>query len=173
MNLEGKKVAVLVEQMYQEMEFWYPYYRLTEAGASVTSVGPQAGTTYPSKHGYPARAEVSAGDVKGADFDALVIPGGYAPDHMRRDPAMIDLVRDAFQAGKVVAFICHAAWLPISAGILEGKMATCFFSVKDDLVNAGATYVDEPVVCDGNLISSRKPDDLPHFCRAIIETLSE
>lgn len=173
MNLNDKKVAVLAENLYQDMELWVPYYRLQEAGASVTIVGTEADTVYESKHGYPARSEVAARDVNGADLDAVVIPGGYAPDLMRRDAGMVALVRDAFEAGKLVAFICHAGWLPISAGILEGKTVTGFFAIKDDLKNAGATYVDEPVVCDGNIITSRKPDDLPHFCRAIVEALGE
>jgi protease I len=173
MNLDGKKVAILLENNYNEFEFWYPYYRLKEAGATVSVVAPEAGTTYESKNHLPAASEVAARDVQGADFDALVIPGGYAPDQMRRHAAMVDLVRDAFGAGRVVAYICHAGWLAASAGILDGKTATGFFSIKDDLANAGATYVDEPVVRDGNLISSRKPDDLPDFCRTIIEALGE
>jgi protease I len=173
MSLEGKKVAVLVEDLYHVLELWVPTYRLREEGADVTIVGPEAGGTYKSKDGYPAKAEVAVDDVRGADFDAVVIPGGYAPDRMRRIPAMVDMVREAYEAGKIVAFICHAGWLPITAGILEGKTATCYFSIKDDMLNAGVNYVDEPIVRDGNLISSRKPDDLPHFGRAIVEALSE
>jgi protease I len=171
MKLTGKRVAVLVENLYQEMELWYPVYRLREEGATVRLVGPTAGTTYTSKHGYPATADADARAVSAADFDAIVIPGGYAPDHMRRSPAMVNLVRDAYAQGKVVAAICHGPWMLVSAGIVKGKRGTCFFSIKDDLVAAGMNYVDAEVVVDGNLITSRRPDDLPAFLRAIISSL--
>jgi len=171
MRLTGKRVAVLVENLYQEMELWYPVYRLREEGATVRIVGPTAGATYTSKHGYPATADADARAVSAADFDAIVIPGGYAPDHMRRSPAMVNLVRDAYAQGKVVAAICHGPWMLVSAGIVKGKRGTCFFSIKDDLVAAGLNYVDVEVVVDGNLITSRRPDDLPAFLRAIISSL--
>lgn len=171
-ELRGRKIAILVENLYQEVELWYPYYRLLEAGAEVTLVGPKAGESYASKHGYPARSQAAASEVRAADFDAVVIPGGYAPDHMRRHRAMVDLVRDAHAQGKVVAAICHAGWMLVSAGLARGRRLTGFFSIKDDLVAAGAEYVDEPVVRDGNLITSRQPDDLPHFTREIIGALS-
>ena len=128
---------------------------------------------YASKHGYPVKADVQAEQVDAVEYDAVVIPGGFAPDLMRRSPAMVKLVRDAFNQGKVVAAICHAGWMPVSAGILRGKRATSFFSIKDDLVNAGATWVDAEVVVDGNLITSRKPDDLPAFCREIVKALGK
>lgn len=172
MKLSGKRVALLVAELYQELEFWYPYYRLAEEGAEVVTVGPEA-TTYRSKLGYPAEAKLPARRAKAEDFDAIIIPGGYAPDMMRRDRAMVHLVRGAYEQGKVVAAICHAGWMPASAGILNGKRVTSFFAIKDDLVNAGAEWVDEQVVRDGSLITSRTPDDLPAFCRAIIEALSE
>jgi len=171
MRLTGKRVAVLVENLYQEMELWYPVYRLREEGATVRIVGPTAGATYTSKHGYPATADADARAVSAADFDAIVIPGGYAPDHMRRSPAMVNLVRDAYAQGKVVAAICHGPWMLVSAGIVKGRHGTCFFSIKDDLVAAGMNYVDAEVVVDGNLITSRRPDDLPAFLRAIISSL--
>lgn len=171
MELDGKRVAILAEELYQELELWYPLLRMREAGAEVRIVGTGSANTYSSKHGYPATADVAASEVSAADFDAVVIPGGYAPDRMRRYPAMVNLVREAFAQGKVVAAICHAGWMLASAGILEGKQATCFFAIKDDLVNAGANYVDEEVVRDGNLITSRTPDDLPAFCREIIAAL--
>jgi protease I len=173
MSLEGKTVAVLVEDNYQELELWYPLLRLREEGAKVMVVGPQQGQTYGSKYGYPVTADATAREVKGAELDAVVIPGGYAPDRMRRDPSMVELVREAHARGKVVAAICHAGWMLCSARVLQGRVATCFHSIKDDLVNAGAGYVDEEVVRDGNLITSRQPEDLPAFCREIIAALSE
>lgn len=171
MTLQGKRVAVLAENMYQELELWYPLLRLREAGAETLVVGTGSAATYTSKHGYPVDVDAVAGELRAADVDAVVVPGGYAPDLMRRYPAMVGLVRDAFEQGKVVAAICHAGWLLVSAGILQGKKATCFFAIKDDLVNAGATYVDQEVVVDGNLITSRTPMDLPAFCRAIVDAL--
>jgi protease I len=170
MELEGKRVALLVEDMYHEHEFWIPYYRMKEAGAKVTVVGTGAKEYY-SKIGLPAPGGVAAESVSAADFDAVIIPGGFAPDRMRRNAAMLKLVRDCFNQGKIVAAICHAGWVPVSAGILKGKKATCVPAIKDDVVNAGATYVDQEVVRDGNLITSRTPDDLPAFCRAIIAAL--
>ena len=171
MDLEGKRVAVLAENMYQEMELWYPLLRLREAGAETFVVGSGSADTYKSKLGYPVQVDMVAEQVSAADVDAVVIPGGYSPDLMRRYPAMLDLVRGAFEQGKVVAAICHAGWVLASAGVLPGKRATCFYAIKDDLVNAGAAYIDEEVVVDGNLITSRTPADLPAFCRAIIAAL--
>lgn len=170
-QLQGKRVALLVAEMYQELEFWYPYYRLREAGAEVVPVGP-AEAVYKSKLGYPAEAKLSAERAKVEDFDAVVIPGGYAPDYLRRHEPVIRFVKEMHDQGKVVAAICHAGWVLASAGILQGKRVTSFFSIRDDLKNAGAEWVDQEVVRDGNLITSRFPDDLPAFCRAIIEALS-
>lgn len=171
MSLNGKRIVVLAEDMYEDLELWYPYYRLLEEGAEVTLVGPEA-KTYESKYGYPAKAERAAAEVRVEDVDAVVVPGGFAPDRLRRYPAVLDLVRGVFEKGGVVAMICHAAWVPISAGILKGKRATCVSAIKDDLINAGATYVDEAVVVDGNLISSRTPADLPAFMPAVIAALA-
>jgi protease I len=173
MGLEGKRVAVLAENMYQELELWYPLLRLREAGAETFVVGTGSAETYDSKLGYPVQVDVVADQVGAGEVDAVVIPGGYAPDLMRRYPAMVDLVSEAFKQGKIVAAICHAGWMLASANVLQGKRATCFFAIKDDLVNAGARYVDAEVVRDGNLITSRMPSDLPAFCRAIIEGLQE
>lgn len=171
MRLQGKRAAVLVENLYQELEVWYPLLRLKEEGAEVVVVGSGSAKTYAGKHGYPVDADKDAAQVKAADFDAVIIPGGYAPDLMRRYPEMVNLVRDAFEQGKVVASICHGGWMLASADILGGKTVTSFFAIKDDLVHAGAKFIDAEVVVDGTLITSRKPEDLPAFCRAIIEAL--
>ncbi len=173
MKLEGKRIAILAENMYQEMELWVPYYRLREEGADVKVIGAGGAKSYTSKHGYPVSVDAQADQVKAVEFDAVVVPGGYAPDMMRRHPAMVALVREAAQQGRVVAAICHAGWMLVSAGILKGRKATSFSSIKDDLVAAGANWVDAEVVVDGNLITSRNPNDLPAFCRAIVSALSK
>src|SRR5437667_2438980 len=171
MELQGKRVAVLVEQQYQEMEVWYPVYRLKEAGCQVTLVGPEAGQSYPSKLGYPAKSDKAAKDCSPNDFDLLVIPGGFAPDFIRRSEAMLKFVRGMAESNKVIAAICHGPWVLCSTPALKGKKATCFFAIKDDVRNAGATYVDSEVVVDGTLITSRKPDDLPAFMQAMTTAL--
>jgi protease I len=173
MELTGKRAAILVEQQYQEMEVWYPCYRLREAGCKVMFVGPEAGQTYPSKLGYPAKSDKAAKDVSANDFDIIVIPGGFAPDFIRRTEAMIRLVSDMAEQGKVVAAICHGPWVLCSTQALKGKKATCFFAIKDDVINAGAKYSDAEVVRDGNLITSRKPDDLPAFMQNVIQAAKE
>ena len=173
MVLDGKRVAILAENMYQEMELWAPYYRLKEEGAEVKVVGAGGAKAYTSKHGYPVNVDVQAEAVSAVEFDAVIVPGGYAPDMMRRHEAMVRLVRDAFHQGKVVAAICHAGWMLASAGILKGKKATSFVAIKDDMTNAGATWLDQEVVVDGTLITSRKPDDLPAFCLEIVRALSK
>jgi protease I len=172
MNLNGRKVAVLVENYYQELEVWYPLLRLREAGAEVVTVGPEAGATYKSKLDNPVKADRAIADVSAADYDALVIPGGWAPDHMRRDPRFVQIVRDMDAAQKPIGAICHGGWLLCSAGVLKGRRATSFFSIRDDMVNAGANYVDAEAVVDGNLITSRVPDDLPAFCKAFVEAVA-
>lgn len=169
-HLSGKRIAVLAADIYQEMELWVPYYRLIEEGAQVDVVAAERGT-YASKYGYPVEATVGAKEVKADTYDAVVIPGGYAPDHMRRSPELVDFVRSMHEAGKVVAAICHAGWMLASAGILKGKTVTSFFAIKDDMVNAGAKWVDKEVVVDGNLITSRIPSDLPAFCRELVRAL--
>ena len=173
MSLKGKRVAILAENNYQEMELWVPYYRLKEEGAEVKVVGAGGAKSYHSKTGYPVNVDAQADQVSAVEFDAVVVPGGYAPDMMRRHEAMVKLVRDAAQQGKVVAAICHAGWMLASAGVVKGKKVTSFFSIKDDMVNAGAQWVDEEVVVDGNLITSRRPDDIPAFCREIVKSLSK
>lgn len=172
MEIQGKKVLILIESMYNEFEFWYPFYRLKEAGAAVTVVGSGA-ESYTSKIGLPARADMAADQVNADAYDALIIPGGYAPDMMRRHPAMVDLVKTMHGSGKLVASICHAGWMLASAGILKGRRVTSFFAIKDDMVHAGADWTDEEVVVDGNLVTSRTPDDLPAFMRTIIRELAK
>lgn len=167
----GKHIAVLAEDLYNEVELWYPYYRLKEAGAKVSLVGSGSASVYKSKVGLSVTVDVGAGEVSAADFDGVVIPGGYAPDRMRRFPAMVQLVRDIFLEGKVVGAICHAGWMLASANVLEGKKVTSYFAIKDDMVNAGATWVDRDVVVDGNLVTSRQPADLPAFMRTIVSML--
>ena len=173
MDLAGKKVAILVEKDYQDLEVWYPFLRLKEEGAEVILVGTDA-LDYKGKFGYPARADITIDRAKAPDFDAVVIPGGVAgPDKMRRHKEILSFVRSMDQGRKIVAAICHAAWVPISAGIVKGRRMTSFASVRDDCVNAGADWVDNECVVDGNLITSRFPDDLPAFCRAIVSSLSK
>ncbi len=172
MSLQGKRIAILVEDLYQDQEVWYPYFRLKEAGVEVTVVGTNK-KEFKSKHGYPMTANVTVDKVSANQFDGVVIPGGYAPDILRRFPEVIRLIKDLNQQGKLIAAICHAGWVLCSADVLCGKTATCFFAIKDDLVNAGATYVDREVVRDGNLITSRKPEDLPAFMRTLLEALAE
>ncbi|HEX4213564.1 MAG TPA: type 1 glutamine amidotransferase domain-containing protein [Candidatus Dormibacteraeota bacterium] len=172
MELEGRRVAILAEDQYEDPELYYPYYRLLEAGAQVTVVGSGRAKTFTSKHGYPVKADIDASEARVEDFDAVIIPGGYSPDLMRREPKMVAFVRDMDAAGKTVAAICHAGWMLVSAGVLKGRRATSFMSIRDDMIAAGADYVDEAVVVDRNLVTSRFPADLPAFSRAIIDQLS-
>lgn len=172
-HAEGKRVAVLVEKFYEDLELWYPVLRLREAGCSVKIVGPKTGEIYLSKHGYPAESDVSAADVKADDFDAIIIPGGYSPDHMRRHPSMVDLVTDAARKGIVLAAICHGPWMLCSTKLLQGRKLTGYMSIRDDVENAGAIWQDAPCVVDGNLVTSRTPDDLPAFMQGIFSALGE
>lgn len=171
MELKGRKAIVLIEDMYNDYEFIYPYYRLLEAGADVQVAGPRAGQAYKGKAGTSAKSTAAAADLNPEDFAGLVIPGGYAPDIMRRHTAMVDLVRKMDAQGKVVAAICHAGWMLASAKVLQGRTVTSFFAIKDDLVHAGANWVDQEVVEDGKLITSRTPDDLPAFMRAVVRAM--
>jgi protease I len=172
-SIKGKRVAVLVEKLYEDLELWYPVLRLREAGCKVTIVGPKAGESYASKHGYPAKSEAAASDVKADDFDAIVIPGGYSPDHMRRCRPMVDLVTQAAQKGKVLAAICHGPWMLCSTKAIKGRTLTGFFAIRDDVENAGATWKDASCVRDGNIVTSRTPDDLPDFMIGIMEAMAE
>ena len=169
--MPAKKVAIMLDRMYQVLEVWYPYYRLKEAGLVVDFVAAEADREYPSKEGYPCVSTVAAGSVGAKDYDCMVVPGGFAPDFMRRNNDVIQFARDMTGAGKIIAAICHGGWLLCSTDIFRGKKATCFMAIKDDIKNAGADYVDAECVVDGNLITSRKPDDLPVFCKAILNAL--
>ena len=171
MELRGRRIAVLAADQYQEMEVWYPLLRFREDGAETVVVGGEAGKTYSSKKGYPVVSDRSIADVRASEFDAVVIPGGWAPDTLRQDERMLNFVREMDNSGRLVAAICHAGWVLCSADILRGRKATCFKAIKDDMVHAGAKYVDEEVVVDGNLITSRVPTDLPAFCREIVKAL--
>ena len=172
MELKGKRIAIFVDNLYQEMELWVPLYRFQEAGAETVTIGAKAGATYTSKLGYPATAQMSYDDAAAKDFDGLVVPGGFAPDYMRRYAMALQFVRDTDAQGKLIAAICHALWVPCSAGILKGRRVTSFFAIKDDVVNAGGIWEDSEVVVDRNLVSSRTPADLPAFCRESIKVVA-
>ena len=172
MSLNGKTVLFFAGPLYEDLELWYPKIRLEEEGAKTVVAG-TGEKTYQGKRGYPLTVDASVDDITSDRFDGLVIPGGYAPDIMRRSQKLLQLTREIYQAGKPVAFICHAGWVPISAGIVKGKRGTSVGAIKDDLVNAGLIWEDSPVVVDGNLISSRTPADLPQFMKALIAALSQ
>lgn len=167
------KVAVLAADLYEDIELLYPYYRLIEAGITPEVVGCEAGITHTGKRGTSIETTASAHGVTADDFDAVVIPGGYSPDKMRRCEPMVELVEAVAASGRPVAAICHGPWMLASAGLLSDRRATAFFSIRDDVVNAGATWVDEPAVIDGNILTSRSPDDLPQFMHALLEMLEE
>ncbi len=164
------KVALLIEDLYEDTEALVPYYRLQEAGFEVDVIGPDV-KTYTSKHGYPLKANVAAANARADDYVAVIIPGGYAPDRMRRHEAMVRFVREMNAQGKVIAAICHAGWVLVEADILRGRRCTSFFSIRKDVENAGAHWEDSPTVVDGNLITARYPADLPVFLKTIVETL--
>jgi protease I len=172
MSLNGKHVALLIEDEYQILEGWYPKLRLEEAGARVSVIGSGTKKSYGSKEHYPMDADASAAEVTAADFDAVIVPGGFAPDNMLLHPEMVGLVRDTHEAGKLVAAICHGGWMLASAGVLKnGRRATGYLPIRDDVVNAGGIWIDEPVVEDGNVITSRTPVDLPAFGAALVAYL--
>lgn len=169
--LRGKHVLIFTGDIYEDLELWYPKLRLEEAGAETTLAGPDAGKTYTGKNGYPCVADAAIEQMNEADFDALVVPGGFMPDKLRRDSHVLELVRAFQAAGKPIAAICHGGWIPISAGVYRGVRVTGSPGIKDDLINAGAVYEDAAVVVDGNHVTSRRPDDLPDFCRELIRLM--
>jgi protease I len=170
-RLSGKRVAIFAEDLYEDLELWYPLLRLKGEGAEVVVVGPGGAKEHHGKYGYPVAVDQVISEVNVEGFDAVVVPGGYAPDRMRRHAGMVAFIREMAHRGKVVAAICHGPWMLASAEVVAGKNVTCFIAIKDDLVHAGATYRDAEVVVDGNLITSRKPADLPAFLDAIIAAL--
>jgi protease I len=171
-ELQGKKALIFVGDDYEDMELQYPKYRLRDAGADVVVAGlDAAGTAYRGKHGYPQKSDASLSDLRAKDFDLLVIPGGWMPDKLRRYEVVKQITREMVEAGKCVASICHGPWIDISAGIVRGVNYTSTPGIKDDLVNAGARWFDREVVVDGRRVSSRRPDDLPAFCRAILQVM--
>ena len=167
-----KTLLTFVDDLYEDLELWYPKLRLEEAGYA-TRLAAHEIKVYQGKHGYPARADLLLTSARSEDFCGLLIPGGFMPDKLRREAKVLSLTREFFEQGKLVAFICHGGWIPISAKILKGKRATGSLGIKDDLENAGAFWVNEPVVADGNLISSRTPVDLAAFARAMVDFLAQ
>lgn len=170
--LAGQCLLTFVDDIYEDLELWYPKLRMIEAGATVVVAGPVAKQRYTGKNGYPCVADTTLDAVQSSDFHGLIVPGGFMPDKLRRDPQVLRLVREFAAAGKLVAAICHGGWIPISAGVYRGVRVTGSLGIKDDLVNAGAIWEDAPVVVDRHFVSSRKPDDLPDFCRGILQVLA-
>jgi protease I len=171
--LEGKRILIFVGDIYEDLELWYPKLRMEEAGASVTIAGPEDGVTYQGKNGYPCKSDAAIIDMHSSDFDGLIVPGGFMPDKLRRDPKVLSLVKEFADEGKLVAAICHGGWIPISAKVYDGVRVTGSPGIKDDLINAGAIWEDAPVVVDRHFVSSRKPDDLPEFCCGILQVLED
>ncbi len=168
-----QKILLFVDDNYEDLELQYPKYRLIEAGKEVIVAGKSKEVTYKGKHGYPCKPDRSFDEVDVGDFNALIIPGGYAPDTLRMNPKVLEITRQFHSQKKLIAFICHAGWIPISAKVIKGIKCTSYEAIKDDMINAGANWVDEPVVIDQHFISSRFPADLPKFCQAILERMED
>jgi protease I len=171
--LEGRRILCFVGDVYEDLELWYPKYRLEEAGAHVTLAGPEPGQKYTGKNGYPCVSDAAIQDMEAADFHGVICPGGFMPDKLRRDPKVLSLLKEFNSQQKLVAAICHGGWMPISAKIYHGVRVTGSPGIKDDLINAGAIWEDSPVVVDRHFVSSRKPDDLPAFCRGILNVMAQ
>ncbi|MEW4452351.1 type 1 glutamine amidotransferase domain-containing protein [Bremerella sp. JC817] len=172
-TLAGKRILIFVGDIYEDLELWYPHLRLKEAGAESVLAGQEAGAVYAGKHTYPAKSDVSFMDVDANDFDGVICPGGFMPDKLRREDKVKELVRQFHEQGKLVAAICHGGWFLASAGICHGTRQTGSPGIKDDMVHAGVSWEDAEVVVDGNIVTSRRPDDLPAFCQAIIDVLEK
>lgn len=172
MRLAGKKVIALVESEFEDLELWYPVLRAQEEGAEVVLVGPEANAVYKGKYGVPVQTDAAFDDIDPNNFDGILVPGGWAPDKLRRYESVLNMVRAMDAAQKPIGHICHAGWVLISAGILRGKRVTSTPGIRDDMINAGATWVDEPVVVDGHIISSRRPPDLPPYAKAFCDALA-
>ena len=170
--LSDRRLLMFVDEIYEDLELWYPKLRMIEAGAQVVVAGPEAECKYNGKHSYPCVSEAAIRDMEADRFHGVIVPGGFMPDKLRRDPKVLDLVRQFAASGKLVAAICHGGWIPISAGVYRGVRVTGSPGIKDDLINAGAKWEDAAVVVDRHFVSSRKPDDLPEFCRAILKVLA-
>jgi protease I len=170
-DLTGKTVSVFIEKFYDEREFIYPVIRLAEAGARVIVAGTTANTNYPGKTGYVSRSDVSFGDLDPVLLDGIVIPGGYAPDHMRRSPECLDVVKRMHEQKKLIAYICHAGWVPISAKVVKGSRATSVHAIKDDMINAGVIWQDAPVAVDGHFITARHADNVGEFMKEVVKYL--
>lgn len=166
-----QRILIFAGSDYEDLELWYPKLRLEEAGVHVTLAGPESGKTYKGKHGYPCVSDAAIAEMESRDFDGVVCPGGWMPDKIRRDRKVLSLVREFAEAGKLVAAICHGGWIPISAKVYQGVRVTGSPGIKDDLINAGAHWEDSEVVVDRHFVSSRKPDDLPAFCKAMLDVL--
>lgn len=169
--LDGMNILSFVGDLYEDLELWYPRLRFIEAGAMVVVAGPEAGAVYRGKNGYPCRSDAAIAGISAENFDGVFCPGGYMPDRLRREAKVLQLIREFNASNKLVAAICHGGWIPISAGVYKDVRVTGSLGIKDDLKNAGAIWEDASVVVDRNFVSSRKPDDLPDFCRACIEML--
>lgn len=170
--LAGKRLLMFVGDVYEDLEVWYPKLRMIEAGAEVVLAGPQGGATYAGKNGYPCESDAAIADMQANTFDGVIVPGGYMPDQLRRDAKVLELIREFDAADKLIAAVCHGGWIPISAGVYRGVRVTGSLGIKDDLVNAGALWEDAPVVTDRHFVSSRRPADLPDFCRGIMQVLA-
>lgn len=173
MSLQQKKVLTLVDQAFEDLELWYPIYRLQEEGAHVDIAGLEANKTYVGKYGVPATSDYAFTEVQAEDYDAILVPGGWAPDKLRRYPDVIQLIQKMDADRKTIGQICHAGWVLISADILKGKQVTSTPGIKDDMTNAGATWVDQPVIVDGHIVSSQRPPDLPSYGQALVDALTE